>query len=130
MDSRASATLVEGKGLVGNADQGRRRQVTLLEREIWEKLMRQTGSDASPATRRANLLVSGIGLADTRGRVVRVGTVRLRIAGETKPCKLMEESVAGLQSAMYPDWGGGAFAAVLNDGEIAVGDTVEWETDE
>jgi MOSC domain-containing protein YiiM len=130
MDARRSATLVAGKGLVGNADQGRRRQVTLIEREIWEELMRETNSSASPATRRANFLVSGLALANSRGRVLRLGTVRLRIGGETKPCNQMEEAVAGLRSAMYPDWGGGAFAQVLDDGEVAVGDTVMWETEE
>jgi hypothetical protein len=28
--------------------------------------------------------------------------------------------------AMYPDWGGGAFGAVLDDGEIVVGAPVYW----
>ena len=28
---------------------------------------------------------------------------------------------------MRPDWGGGAFAEVLDDGEIRVGDPVTWE---
>ena len=28
---------------------------------------------------------------------------------------------------MRPNWGGGAFAVVLNDGAIAVGDEVYWE---
>ena len=37
MDPVSQATLVAGRGLVGNADQGRRRQVTLLEREEWEQ---------------------------------------------------------------------------------------------
>ena len=127
MDPRSTATLLAGKGLVGNADQGRRRQVTLIEREIWDDLMRQTGSSASPSTRRANFLVSGLALANSRGRILRLGTVRLQIAGETKPCNQMEEAVTGLRSAMYPDWGGGAFAQVLDDGEVAVGDTVMWE---
>jgi MOSC domain-containing protein YiiM len=30
---------------------------------------------------------------------------------------------------MQADWGGGVFAEVLDDGEIAVGDRVEWTTD-
>ncbi|CAN5742067.1 hypothetical protein BH23GEM7_BH23GEM7_24840 [soil metagenome] len=126
MDEAAAATLVAGRGIVGNADQGRRRQVTLIARELWEELMAQLGADAAPSARRANLLLSGIRLANTRGRVLQVGGCRLRIAGETRPCERMDEAVPGLRRAMQPSWGGGAFAEVLNDGTIAVGDSVHW----
>ena len=127
MDPVPAGELVAARGLVGNADQGRRRQVTIIEREVWEALMRQTGSNADPSTRRANLMISGLPLRDARGRVLRIGGARLRILGETKPCERMEEAVAGLRAAMYPGWGGGAFAEVLDGGRIAVGDGVEWE---
>jgi MOSC domain-containing protein YiiM len=127
MDPVNQATLVAGRGLVGNADQGRRRQVTVIERETWQRLMDELGADVSPAARRANLMISGIRLAGTRGRVLRVGACRLRIAGETKPCERMDEALAGLRRAMYDDWGGGAFAEVLDDGTIQVGDPVAWE---
>lgn len=126
MDPVAHATLVAGRGLVGNADQGRRRQVTLIEREAWERAMRQTGGDADPSARRANLMLSGIGLEGTRDRVLRVSAVRLCIGGHTTPCERMDEAVPGLRAAMLPGWGGGAFAQVLDDGGIAVGDPVHW----
>ena len=127
MDEVKDATLAAGRGLAGNANHGGRRQVTLIERELWERLMRELGADADPSTRRANLLLSGITLRDSRGRVLRVGSVRIRIFGETRPCRQMDEALPGLRAALRPDWGGGAFGEVLDSGRIAVGESVRWE---
>lgn len=127
MDPRDSIELVEGRGVEGSADRGGRRQVTILEREVWDALMFELGSYAGPETRRANVLVSGIDLRASRGRVLRLGATRVRIAGEVKPCERMEEAVAGLRAAMYPEWRGGAFAQIVEGGEVTVGDVVAWE---
>ncbi|HET6762339.1 MAG TPA: MOSC domain-containing protein [Longimicrobiaceae bacterium] len=127
MDAVEAATLVAGRGLVGNADQGRRRQVTLIDEAVWRERMAMVGGSAPPVRRRANLLLRGIALAGTRGRVLRVGACRLRIGGETKPCERMEEVHPGLKQAMWADWGGGAFAEVLDGGEIRAGDVIRWE---
>jgi MOSC domain-containing protein YiiM len=126
MDPVREARLVTGRGIVGNANQGGRRQVTIISREAWDAVERELGETVPPATRRANLLVRGIELANTRGRVLRIGQCRVRVYGETKPCRQMEEARAGLQSALQPEWRGGVFAEALDDGVIAVGDPVEW----
>jgi MOSC domain-containing protein YiiM len=126
MDSVSTATLIAGRGLAGNADQGRRRQVTLIEREKWEDLMRQMKASTPPTARRANLMVSGIQLAESRDRILRIGIVRLRVGGETRPCERMDEALPGLRAAMKTGWAGGVFAEVFDNGEIAVGDEVEW----
>ena len=127
MDGVERAELVAGRGLRGNANQGGRRQVTLLERERWESLQRALGADLPTSARRANLVLRGVDLVRRRGHVLVVGGLRLRILGETKPCERMDEAWPGLAALMRPDWGGGAFAEVLEDGPIAVGDAVWWE---
>lgn len=132
MDPVPEARAVAGKGLEGGVDRSRRRQVTLLEREAWERSVAEAaGGDpaaADPSARRANVLVSGVALARTRGRVLRVGEVRLTIGGELTPCERMDEALPGLQAALRPDWRGGVFAQVLTDGVIRVGDAIEWES--
>src|SRR6266576_4442703 len=127
MDSVAEATLVEGEGVAGSADRSRRRQVTLLESEAWAACMTELGVDKDPAFRRANVLLSGVRLVQTRGRVLVIGDVRLAIGGEVPPCERMEEVTPGLQAALGPDWRGGVFAQVLAGGVIHVGDGVTWE---
>ena len=128
MDPKEVARLEPGVGLDGTANRGGRRQVTIISAERWKTIADGLSADVPPSTRRANLMVSGLDLENTRGRILRVGATRLRINGETRPCWQMEEAHAGLQAAMDPHWGGGAFAEVLDGGEIRIGDAVEWES--
>ena len=126
MDSHLTAALDE-RGVVGNANRGGRRQVTLISEERWQELMAVVGATLGPEARRANLVISSVDFEQSRGRVLRIGECRLRIGGETRPCEQMEDAAPGLQQAMRERWGGGAFAEVLEGGAIAVGDTVTWE---
>lgn len=130
MDEVESAALVAGKGIVGNANQGGRRQVTIIEQEAWDDVMRELRASLPPSARRANLMLRGVRLQDSRGRTLRVGGCRIRIFGETKPCAQMDDALPGLREAMYADWRGGAFGEVLDDGRIAVGDIATWVKDE
>lgn len=126
LDAIDHASVRAGHGIDGNASHGRLRQVTLLEREAWEQVAARLGRPVDPATRRANLWVSGVSLADSRGRKIAIGDVRVLIHGETRPCHLMDEAAAGLRAAMSEPWAGGAFGEVCNDGEIRVGDAVRF----
>lgn len=126
MDPHNRATLVAGKGLVNNANQGGKRQVTIISKEAWTEVEQELSAEIDPRARRANLLVSGISLMQTRGKILQIGDRRLQIAGETRPCERMDQAHAGLRAALDPEWRGGVFAEVLDDGEIVVGDAVRW----
>jgi len=127
MDPADEVDLVAGKGIVHDASFGRsRRQVTVIEKEVFERVRRAL-PDAVPAMRRANIMVSGVPLAGARNRVLRLGGIRLRLDGETKPCERMDEQCEGLRAALAPDWGGGAHGVVLDDGLVRVGDEATLE---
>jgi len=126
MDPVQEAQLDVERGLFESVDRSRRRQVTLLEAESWARLMRELHGDIDPSARRANLLVSGVSLYETRGRVLQIGSVQLAISGETLPCERMDEALPGLRQAMRGQWAGGAFAQVRTGGAIRVGDLITW----
>lgn len=127
MDSAARATLVAGRGIAGNADQGGRRQVTLMDLERWYELMDRLGGELETSARRANLVIDSLDLFDSRGKILRIGSARLRVWGETRPCERMEEALPALKAAMREHWGGGAYGEVIEGGEISVGDAVAWD---
>ena len=127
MDPVGEATLVENRGILRNANQNGRRQVTLIEEEVWQQLMSQLGADLDPSARRANLMISGVRLADSRDRLLRIGECVIDIRGETRPCERMDEALPGLRDAMKPDWNGGVFGTIVVGGVIRVGDPVRFD---
>lgn len=126
MDPLDEVELIEGKGLVDDANRSRFRQVTLIEQEKWAAAEQQLGLQIDPAARRANLLIRGVALERTRGRRLAIGSTIIEIRGETVPCERMDEAAEGLQAALRPDWRGGAFGQVVRGGKIRVGDPVRW----
>jgi MOSC domain-containing protein YiiM len=118
--------LVVGHGIEGNADASGRRQVTVIARDRWNRACAELGTEVDPVLRRANVLLDGIDLARSRGRTLLIGGARLRIGGETRPCRLMDDFHPGLRRALDVDWGGGAFAEVVVGGAIHVGDEATW----
>ncbi len=127
MDTANEVTLVAGQGIEGDASFGRsKRQVTVIEEEVFTRV-RATLPDADPKMRRANIMVSGTRLENTRGHVLTVGDVRVLIEGETRPCDQMDEQCPGLTDALSANWGGGVHGIVLEDGQVRVGDAVSLE---
>ena len=126
LDPSGRVLAVEDKGIEGDACFGRKlRQVTIIEREVFDDL-KESLPGVGPEMRRANVMVSGVRLAESGGKLLALGDVRIRIVAETKPCGRMEEARPGLQDALRPEWRGGAYGKVETGGEIAVGSTAGW----
>ncbi len=102
-----------------------KRQVTVLSREGWQAACNAAGVVLPWTVRRANLLIEGLDLKETQGRMLKIGDLQLLITKETDPCERMEEAYEGLFQALAVDWRGGVCCRVLQGGEIALGDGVE-----
>ena len=120
----AMVTLERGVGEDFRGKPGER-QVTVLSEEGWRAACAVAGVALDWTERRANLLIEGIDLKASAGRVLKIGDVRLRITRETDPCERMEEVHAGLYEALLPEWRGGVCCRVIAAGEITLGDKVE-----
>jgi MOSC domain-containing protein YiiM len=128
MDPADELRVVRRTGIETNADWGGRRQITVIEKERWEAMMAALGgADVDPSARRANVLVSGLDLRDSRRHVLHLGAVRVEIVSETRPCERMDEAYPGLRRAMAEPWNGGVYGIILDDGVIRVGDPVRLE---
>jgi len=118
------ATMITMKGLEGNINQGGKRQVTIIEAEIWRWLMLEMGSDLPPETRRANVMLENFSLYESTGKILQISDCQIQIIGETKPCKQMEKALPGLEKLMKTGWRGGAYGVILHGGIVEINDPV------
>ena len=125
MDAVHDAQFIARRGIAGNADAGGRRQVTIISRERWRELTEALG-EIDPVLRRANVMVSGIELEGSRGRVLQIGAATVRVNGETRPCRALDFAYEGLQHALDPHWGGGVYAEVIEGAVVRLDDVVCW----
>jgi MOSC domain-containing protein YiiM len=122
MDPVEAADLVTNEGIDGDANRGRtHRQVTVIEQEAFQRVCNDLPG-AQPFMRRANVMVSGVRLSESCGRVLALGAARILLRGETRPCERMDEQCAGLRAALESGWGGGAHGVVLEGATVRVGD--------
>ena len=128
-----AVAVTRGGGVAGDyrgAMRGKpyRRQVTLIERRDWEAATVEVSQVIAWQERRANLLVDDLDLPQVSGVRLRIGAdVVLEITRETDPCERMEALAPGLKAALLPDWRGGACAMVVEEGTIAIGDSIRIE---
>jgi MOSC domain-containing protein YiiM len=124
MDRVDEAELVAGRGVRGSADQGGKRQITIIAEEAWDAAQAEAGVAIDPAARRANVMIRGLDLESSRGKTLRLGSCLIRVYGEVRPCERMDEAQEGLRAALRPGWRGGVFGEIVEGGTIRIGDAV------
>ena len=136
MISVDSVQAAPGQGLEGDRywqgqslpslKQGPDHEVTLIEAEAIEALIREYGVSFDPSESRRNVLTRGVALNHLVGREFHVGPARLRGARLCEPCAHLEKLTrAGVRAGLVHR--GGLRAEVLTGGAIRVGDSVEIE---
>jgi MOSC domain-containing protein YiiM len=125
------ARAVSGRGLEGDrnffAGQGtqpeRDRELTLIAMEALDALAAEHGIELTAAESRRNIATRGIDLNRLEGRRFRVGAVECEGVELCEPCNdLQRLTKPGVLRGLVHR--GGLRAAILTDGEIAVGDPV------
>jgi MOSC domain-containing protein YiiM len=129
-----AARAVPGRGLEGDRyflglgyysqAPGVQRAATLIEWEVLEAVRRECGLDLGDGRHRRNLVTRDVPLAGLQGRTFRIGKALFRGDGPCAPCRYLERLVGpGLFGALKGR--GGLRAAVVEEGVVCVGDTVE-----
>jgi MOSC domain-containing protein YiiM len=100
------------------------RDVSLIESEAMEAFERESGTSLSAAECRRNVLTRGVRLNDLVGKEFQVGNIRMRGLRLCEPCTHLVRLThpATLRGLVHR---GGLYAAILNEGEIAVGDSID-----
>jgi MOSC domain-containing protein YiiM len=130
-----SARAEAGKGLKGDryylgtgfySDGNDGRQITLIEQESLDALLRNHGVTLAPVECRRNLVTSGVRLNDLVGKRFRVGEIECEGIRLCPPCNHLEELTRpGMLRGLA--YSGGLRAHVLTDGTISVGDEIRVE---
>jgi MOSC domain-containing protein YiiM len=122
---------VPGRGIEGDRNffEGpgtqpeRERELTLIATEALDALAEEHGIDLSAAESRRNVATRGIDLNQLEGRRFRVGDVECEGIELCEPCRHVQGlTKPGVVRGLVHR--GGLRAAILTEGEIAVGDEV------
>lgn len=124
-ESLERARVLINYGLEGDWRSHRNRsgQLTLIEAEALEEVVRRLGHPVPDGASRRQVVVRGVRLNDFIGRRVRLGAVRVFVETACDPCSRMEATIgAGAQAAL--EGRGGVRCHVLVGGELCVGDPI------
>jgi MOSC domain-containing protein YiiM len=102
---------------------GTGRAVTLIEQEVIDSVLDETGLDLGTGRSRRNIVTEGVRLNDLVGKTFRIGTVLFRGERLAEPCAYLQRRIGeGLVEALKGR--GGLRADVLEEGVLRAGDVI------
>ena len=129
MSSKTTAQLLKDRGIEGdryclsNVKDGFDSAITLIEVEALEGLQNDYNVELTANQTRRNLLTQNVPLNHLIGKEFKVGNVRLLGVELCEPCASLERRTQkGVLKGLLHR--GGLRAAILDDGQIAVGDLI------
>jgi MOSC domain-containing protein YiiM len=130
--------VTEAKALIGRGLEGDRyergigsfsrwpgtgRAVTLIEQEVIDSEVDETGLDLDSGRSRRNIVTEGVRLNDLAGKTFRIGTVLFRGERLAEPCAYLQRRIGeGLMEVLKGR--GGLRADVLEEGVIRTADAI------
>lgn len=107
--------------------QSKRRQVSIVSIESWNKACNEVGVKLDWLCRRVNLLVQNHEFSEADiGKFLQIGNCVLEVMCECTPCYKMNRHAEGLEDALKPAFRGGICCRVISDGVIREGDDITW----
>jgi MOSC domain-containing protein YiiM len=135
MQAHDSVRVVAGRGIEGDryftgsgfysGTTGPLREISLIEEETLEALVRDHEMVVEPGETRRNIITRGVPLNHLVGREFRVGTAMIRGVKLCEPCVHLVALTGKhgyLANLLHR---GGLHAEIIADGEIAIGDSIE-----
>ena len=129
MSSKMTARLLKNAGIEGDryclsdAKDGNDSAITLIEVEALEGLQKNYNIELAASQTRRNLLTHNVPLNHLVGKEFRIGKTRFRGIELCEPCASLERRTKkGVLKGLVHR--GGLRAAILDDGEITVGDSI------
>lgn len=119
------ATVIAGYGLEGDwrSHRGSTRQITLIDEAALDATGQALGIQVPPGASRRQIVLRGLDLNATVGKVLRVGALHLEITGLCDPCDNMNRKIGpGAREALQNR--GGINARAINGGPVHPGDPV------
>lgn len=122
------ATVIENRGIMGDAHAGSKRQISLLPFEAFDTV-RAHLPEIAPGDFAENITTRGMDFSSVAvGDRLRIGTdVRLVVTQIGKECHDDCYIKRAVGQCIMPRLG--VFASIVSGGSIRVGDKIEWEND-